>query len=160
MSASGSTPGRRSLRFDSLDEVMPDVERLLEGHTTAGTWSLAQICCHLALVLRRIVDLPASTPFEPPPGFGEDLKRQVMESGRIPEGLPAPPAIQPAEALDPHEEADHLRQALAYFRAAPGPLAPHRFFGPLSREEWDCIQRIHCAHHLSFAIPGPNPRKE
>jgi len=47
------TPGRRTLRYESLDEVMPDVERLLEGHTTVGTWSLAQICRHLATVMRR-----------------------------------------------------------------------------------------------------------
>ena len=54
-------PGRRTLRYESFDEVMPDVERLLDGHTTVGNWTLAQICHHLAAVLRRHVDLPAST---------------------------------------------------------------------------------------------------
>ena len=46
------TPGRRTLRYESLDEVMPDVERLLEGHTTVGNWTLAQICRALALIGR------------------------------------------------------------------------------------------------------------
>ena len=36
------TEGRRELSFNSLDEVMPDVERLLEGHSTVGHWSLAR----------------------------------------------------------------------------------------------------------------------
>ena len=61
------TQGRRTLRFNSLDEVMPDVERLLEGHSTVGNWSLAQICRHLSTVMRRVVDLPASTPAGPVP---------------------------------------------------------------------------------------------
>ena len=38
---------RRALTFESLDRVMPDVDRLLEGHTTVGTWTLGQICNHL-----------------------------------------------------------------------------------------------------------------
>ena len=59
------TPGRRTLRYESFDEVMPDVERLHEGHTTVGHWTLAQNCRHLAAVLRRHVDLPTSTSFDP-----------------------------------------------------------------------------------------------
>ena len=47
------TQGRRTLRFNSLDEVMPEVERLLKGHSTVGTWSLAQICRHLSTVMRQ-----------------------------------------------------------------------------------------------------------
>src|SRR4051794_14669240 len=30
------TPGRRSLRFHSFDEIVPDVERLVDGHSTVG----------------------------------------------------------------------------------------------------------------------------
>src|SRR5918993_253783 len=59
------TPGRRTLRYESFDEVMTDVERLLEGHRTVGNWSLDRIYHHLAAVLRRHVDLPASTVFDP-----------------------------------------------------------------------------------------------
>ena len=45
--------GRRPLVFVRLDEVMPDVERLLAGHVTVGRWTLGQICNHLELALRR-----------------------------------------------------------------------------------------------------------
>jgi hypothetical protein len=147
------TPGRRTIRYESLDEVMPDVERLLEGHTTVGAWSLAQICRHLAAVARRVIDLPASTPSDPSQWVGEDRKRQVIETGVIPEGLPAPPEIVPVETLGEREEAEGLRQALAYYRCSPGPVIAHRIFGPLTRAEWDKLQLIHLAHHLSFAVP-------
>lgn len=146
-------PGRRTLRFASLDDVMPEVERLLRGHTTVGTWSLAQICRHLASAMRRVVDLPASTPHDPSLWVPEEQKREVFKTGRLPEGLPGPPEIMPPEALDDREEAEGLRSAIAHYRASPGPVIPHRFFGPLTKEEWDQLQRIHFAHHLSFAIP-------
>jgi len=144
---------RRTLGFASLDEVMPEVERLRQGHTTVGTWTLAQICRHLATVLRRVADLPASTPRDPSQELGEERKREVLESGRLPEGLPAPPGVLPEGTLDEAEEAENLRRAIAYSQSSPGPVAPHRFFGPLTRDEWHRLQCIHCAHHLSFAIP-------
>jgi Protein of unknown function (DUF1569) len=147
------TPGRRTLRYGSLDDIMPDVERLLAGHTTVGNWSLAQICRHLATVMRRVVDLPASTPHDPSLWVGEERKREVLESGMIPESLPAPPQVVPAETLGEREEAEGLRQAIDYYKASPGPVIPHRLFGPLSKEEWDRLQLIHVAHHLSFAVP-------
>src|SRR4051794_20081617 len=125
------TPGRRSLRFQSLDEVMPDLERLLEGHTTVGNWSLAQICRHLSTVMRRVVDLPASTPQDPSKWVGEEVKRKVIESGKIDEGLPAPSEIVPTETLSDREEAEGLRGAIAHYQASSGPVIPHRIFGPL-----------------------------
>jgi hypothetical protein len=148
------TSGRRTLRYSSLDEVMPDVEQLLEnGHSTVGTWTLPQICRHLGTVMRRVVDLPASTPADPSQWVGEDQKREVLDSGLIPEGLPAPPEVLPVGNFDAREEAEGLRQAIAYYKASPGPVIPHRIFGPLTKEEWDRLQLIHVAHHLSFAIP-------
>jgi len=148
-----TTPGRRALKYHSLDEVMPDVERLLAGHTTVGNWSLAQICRHLATVMRRVVDLPASTPHDPSHWVGEEEKRKVLDSGMLPEGIAAPPQLVPADTLGEREEVDGLRQAIAHYRASPGPVIPHRIFGPLSKDEWDRLQLIHFAHHLSFAIP-------
>jgi hypothetical protein len=147
------TPGRRILKYGSLDEVMPDVERLLEGHTTVGTWSLAQICRHLGTVMCRVVDLPASTPHDPSRWVGEEQKRQVFDSGLLPEGLPAPPEVLPSETLGEREEAEGVRRAIAHYRASPGPVIPHRLFGPLTKDEWDRLQLIHFAHHLSFAVP-------
>ena len=148
------TPGRRALHYESLGKVMPDVDRLLEGHSTVGNWSLAQICRHLATVMRRVVDLPASTPHDASQWVGEKRKRQFFESGLVPKGIPASPPLLPVEGLDDREEAEGLRQAIAHYEASPGPVAPHRLFGFLTREEWDRFHCIHCAHHLSFAVPA------
>ncbi|GAC1450110.1 MAG: DUF1569 domain-containing protein [Isosphaeraceae bacterium] len=147
------TPGRRTLRFANLDEVTPDVERLLEGHTTVGRWSLAQICRHLATVMRRVVDLPASTPHDPSQWVSEEQKRLVLDSGVLPEGIPGPSEIMPTETLGAPEEAEGLRRAIAHYKASSGPVIPHRVFGFLTRAEWDQLQLIHVAHHLSFAVP-------
>ena len=147
------TPGRRTLRFQDLEDIMPDVERLLDGHTTVGHWSLGQICRHLATVLRRVVDLPASTPHDASGWVGEGRKREFFESGVVPEGIPTSPRLLPAEALDEHEEAEGLRQAIAHYQASPGPVVPHVLLGFLTRKEWDRFHCIHAAHHLSFAVP-------
>ena len=148
------TPERRALRFDSIDDVMPEVERLLEGHSTVGNWSLAQICRHLAAATRRVVDLPASTPHDPSTLVPEEKKRQVFETGLLPEGLSAPREIEPTDTAGAREEAAGLRAALAHYKASPtGPVIAHRFFGRMSKPEWDRLVCIHCAHHLSFAIP-------
>ena len=49
---------RRYLEFTSLDDVMPDVERLLAGHVTVGGWSLGQIFHHVATAIRLTLDAP------------------------------------------------------------------------------------------------------
>ena len=146
-------PRRRKIAYRSFDEVMPDVERLQRGHVTVGTWSLAQVCRHLSTVLRRVVDMPASTPHDPSQWVGEAKKREVLESGLIPEGLPGPPEIMPGETVGEAEEVEGLRAAIAHYKASSGPVIPHRIFGPLTKAEWDQLQRIHLAHHLSFVVP-------
>src|SRR3954447_10685936 len=142
------TPGRRTLHFPGLDEIMPDVDRLLDGHTTVGDWSLAQVCRHLATVMRLTVDLTASTPHDASRRVGEEQKRQFFESGVVPEGIPTSPRLLPGEALDDPEEAERLRQAIAYYHDSPGPAVPHVLFGPMTRPEWDRFHCIHAAHHL------------
>jgi hypothetical protein len=147
------TPGRRSLSYGNIDEIMPDVKRLLQGHTTVGNWSLAQICRHVATVMRRVVDLPASTPQDPSLWVGQEQKRQIFDSGMLPEGIQGPAVVMPTEAFGEREEADGLRQAIEHYKASAGPAIAHRLFGPLTKAEWDRLTLIHCAHHLSFAVP-------
>jgi hypothetical protein len=144
---------RRTLCYECFDDVMPDVERLLEGHQTVGNWTLAQICQHLAAVLRRHVDLPASTVFNPSDRVSDEAKRRMLETGALPAGIEAPPAVLPEATCTEREEAEGLRAAIAYYRASPGPVIPHRIFGLLTRDEWDRFELAHLAHHLSFAVP-------
>lgn len=149
--------GRRELKFDRLDEVMPDVERLLAGHETVGSWSLGQICRHLALALvltTRSGSRPGGGPRVADAPELRETRRRFFESGRFPEGVPVPSAkLDPPADLDAHAEAETLRKALARFASAPGPFGDHPMLGPLSAEEWARFHGLHCAHHLSFALP-------
>lgn len=147
------TPGRRTLRYDSLDEIIPDVERLLDGHSTVGHWSVGQMARHLATTLRRSVDLPATTDSNPAIHADARMKQAFFASGMVPEGTPMSHSLAVPDSLDDREEVDGLREALAYYAAAPGPVVDHPRFGPLTRAEWDRFHCLHCAHHFSFAVP-------
>jgi hypothetical protein len=59
----------------------------------------------------------------------------------------------PGQTLTAPEEAEGLRAAISHYKASAGPVIPHRLFGPLTKAEWDRLQLIHVAHHLSFAVP-------
>jgi hypothetical protein len=148
------TPGRRLLRYDSFDDILPDVERLLSGCSTVGNWSFAQICRHLSGSLRLTVDLPPSTPRDSSLWVGEELRMALFDSGILPEGFAAPPAIIPAVTLGPRSEVEELRESIAYYRASGGPSIRHLYLGPLTASVWDRFHLMHCAHHLSFAIPS------
>lgn len=146
-------PDRRPLRFASMDEIMPEVDRLLAGHRTVGNWTLGQICGHLASVNRMFVDLPAGQQHDPSLRVSAEQKQQVFTTGQLPEGSSMPPMIQAPEPIGAETGVEQLRESLAYYQASPGPVAEHRRLGPLTKDEWDRLLCIHCAHHLSFAHP-------
>ena len=144
---------RRRLEFASLEEVMPEVERLLAGHTTVGGWTLAQICNHLATGIRLTLDAPIR-PTEPT--REQDVaRRRFFSRSQFPEGMVVPiPVLVPQADLDAHTEAGSLRDAVARFTACAGPFPAHPRLGPLTREEWTQFHCMHCAHHLGFAVPS------
>jgi len=151
-------PVRRPLAFSSLDDVMPDVDRLLAGHQTVGTWSLGQICNHLALSLRYSAEggLPVRISWLTRLLVGTPAKWHVFRTGALPAGFKVPsPVLVPAPDRDDRAEAEALRATIRLYLAAPEPFPPHPLFGPLSPEEWRRFHCIHCAHHLSFALPEP-----
>jgi hypothetical protein len=146
---------RRPLRFSTLAEVMPDVDRLLSGHTTVGSWSLGQICNHLTIGIVGSVDgYDGRAPWLVRKTVGAFVKRQLLATGQMRTGIKVPEKFLPRPGLDDRAEAEALRAALGLFSAHSGPMAFHPFFGPLDRDEWTRLHCIHCAHHLSFALPG------
>jgi hypothetical protein len=144
---------RRMLDFASMDEIMPDVERLLQGHSTAGQWTLAQVLYHLATSIRLTTLGRAGSP---PGNVSEEFRQRFFGSRRFPDGLTAPYArlIPPADALV-HVQKEALQEAIAGFTSATGPFPGHPLLGALSKEEWSQFHCIHCAHHLGFAAPQP-----
>lgn len=148
-----TTPGRRSLRFATFDEVRDDVSRLLAGHRTVGNWSLSEICQHLTASMRLALSLPATTTPDPSLRLPDEDVRRIFETDTLPEGLNRPSQTEPFATMDEAQAADILSQAIAQYQRSSGPVGTHRFLGSLSKEQWDHLQRIHCAHHLSFAVP-------
>lgn len=150
-------PGRRALAFDSLDAVMPDVDRLLQGYEAAGKWSLGQVCYHLATGLRYTAEggLPVRVPWPRRVFLGRLVKWYIFKKGGMPEGVEVPASVlSPSPSHDDRAEAEALRATIVQFLQAPEPFAPHPLFGRLSGDEWRRFHCIHCAHHLSFLVPG------
>jgi hypothetical protein len=146
---------RRPLRFSTLDEVMPEVERLLRGHTTVGRWSLGQICNHLTSTIVGSIDgFPVHAPWLVRKTIGAVVKRRLLATGQMREGVKLPEKFHPQPGLDDRAEAEALRAAIHLYSAHTGDMAFHPMFGVLGRDEWTRLHCIHCAHHLSFARPS------
>jgi hypothetical protein len=154
---------RRYLEFTSLDDVMPEVERLLAGHVTVGAWSLGQICHHLATAIRLTLDAPIrqrETTLDAPIRQRETAREQdvarrlFFRSVRFPDGMRAPlAALVPPPDRDSHTEADVLRAEIHRFVEADWQLPAHPRLGPMTKDEWTRFHCMHCAHHLGFATP-------
>ena len=150
-----TTAGRRTLTFATLDDVMPDVDRLLLGHSTVGKWTLGQICNHLAMDFSGSLNgFAFHVPWIIRKLIAPSVLKRVLKTGVIPEGTRVPAAALPKSGLDDRAEAEALRDALGRYAADTGPMIDHPFFGALPRDQRDHLFRIHCAHHLSFAVPS------
>jgi hypothetical protein len=142
---------RRDLSFDSLDDVMPDVETLMSGNVTVGRWSLGQICNHLSTGLVLPMSGRPDPSLQPVP---DAFRRRMLRRERFPDGMQAPLAVLlPGEGLDVRKEADTLRSAIKGFSRSEGPFLPHPALGLLTKVEWTRFHCLHCAHHLGFALP-------
>jgi hypothetical protein len=152
------TAGRRELRFETLDRVMPDVDRLIAGYRALGNWSLGQVCNHLSGALVNSVEgFPVKAPWVVRATIGRWKRKEFLAAQSMPEGIRLPETLRPKPSLDDRAEAEALRAALRLFAAHTGPTADHPFFGPMTRDQWDRLHRVHCAHHLSFLLPDESP---
>src|SRR5262249_19215703 len=130
---------RRMLTFATLDQVMPDVDRLLLGHTTVGNWSLGQICNHLASAIRYTWEgFPLKAPWLIRKSIGPWYLRRILRNGRWPNGMKVPKKYEPRLGGDARAEAEALRAALEHLASHTGPLANHPFTGgPIPRGDWE-----------------------
>jgi Protein of unknown function (DUF1569) len=156
-----SSPARRPLVFNDLDEVVRDAENLqARGYEKAGNWDLAQCCTHLADWLRFPVE---GFPKAPAPirAFLWVMRKTVgrkklltyIETRSFPAGKPTMPQTVPPPGGDPREAIDKLRRSVNRLKEYTGPIVPSPVFGPMTKDEAVRMQLVHCAHHLSFLIP-------
>jgi hypothetical protein len=149
-------PERRTLDFERIDQVMPDVDRLLDGHSTAGRWTLGQICDHLARGITLTLRKPRGDATTPEPTPAQEVNRRHLFRARsFPEGVALPSRLlEPTADLDSRAAAEALRSALDRLASHDDPFPAHPLLGPLTRDEWVDFHCIHCAHHLSFVVPA------
>lgn len=148
-------PERRPLSFARLDDVMPEVDRLLAGYERRGAWSLGQVCQHLAVALQLTVEGGGRRgPWVLRAVIGPIIRRHILRTGRIPGGIKVPhPRLTPSAEADDRAEAESLRATIRLFLAEPGPFATHPSLGAMDADQWRRFHCIHCAHHLSFLRP-------
>lgn len=148
-------PNRRALRFDTLEEVLAEAERLSSVQTeTVGNWTEGQIFSHVATVMEKSMDgfenrlpfivrwvarllkkrfltRPMKSGFQIPSRFGKEL---------------LPKEVSASEGLE------QLRRAIGRLQRVTK-RAPSPVFGKMTVGEWD---QLHCRHaelHLSFIVP-------
>jgi Protein of unknown function (DUF1569) len=148
--------GRRTLHFQSLDDILADIERLNQGKVRAiGNWSPGQVLKHLTVPMTWCLDgaqLKGSWIIRL---FGWFMKNRFLRN-------PMPAGFKLSDDFAKHlvppetswEDGLHaIRSAISRLKAE-SQRHPSPFLGELTREQWD---QLHCRHselHLSFLTPG------
>jgi len=125
----------------------------MAGHRTVGRWSLGGICRHLADTLNGSIDgFDLSVHRLKRRWFSRWLWRYTLRFG-IPRNYTVNAHLTPPLESDLDDSVSRLENALKRYRKHEGALQPHPLFGMLTRAEWNRMQCLHAAHHLSFAWP-------
>ncbi len=160
----GKVTDRRQLRFESIDDLLADVDRLLEADKRSklrrtGNWTAGQAFNHLASWIDFAYE--GFPPRSKPPWFIRFIIRMkkkkyihdAMSAGiKIPGVQDGTFATQP---MSTQEGADRLRKALARLKNGEPPRFESPAFGPLSEAERLNLNLRHAELHLSFLHPGP-----
>ncbi len=155
----GKVAGRRTLRFESIDQVLAEMDRLVEAEKVGrlkrlGNWTLGQTLGHLASWAEySYTGAPLNTPF-----FIKWILRlrkrkflyEPMRSGlKIPGVKGGTLATEPMP-LD--EALGRMRRVMDRLKSE-APNIPHAVFGLLTHEEWIAMHLRHAELHLGFLIP-------
>jgi hypothetical protein len=98
-------------------------------------------------------EVPEKAPWVLRRTVGVVIRRLMLVGGRILEGVQVPAVYLPGPGLDAVREAAALRVEIERLTSFAGPLAEHPLLGRMSPSHWERFHCIHCAHHLSFAVP-------
>lgn len=149
--------GRRTLRFDSIDQIEAEVERLASAPTIRGlgNWSPGQVFKHIALTMDiAVVGAKPVMPAIMIAVLSWLFKRKFLTSP-MKAGFQLPKKAVHLLPPDPTETQDGLRvlrESIAKFKNLKE-YQPSPFLGRLTGEEWVQLQCRHAELHLSFLIP-------
>jgi hypothetical protein len=155
----GKVAARRILRFESINQVMAEVERLAEAERAGrlkrlGNWTLGQALGHLAAWTEYgYTGVPLKVPF-----FIRwilRLQKRKFLYGPMRSGVRIPRVEGGTLATDPvplEEGLGRYRRALERLKVE-APTAPSPIFGRLTHEESIALSLRHAELHLGFFIP-------
>jgi hypothetical protein len=146
---------RRTLRFNSIDDIARDVELLAAAREVRalGNMTAGQNLAHVALTMKYSLDgFPAQLPM-PMRLMGRLFLKRYMLTKPMTPGFKSPPRVKMIPAPVPFEEGlAEMREMIARLKnetqRAPSPL-----LGPLSVQEWNDLHCRHAELHLSFLLP-------
>jgi len=147
---------RRSLRFQTMPELLDDIEAVMaRPHTTTGNWTAPQIIDHVTKLIDVSLhgsDQKMALPFRV---LGNMMKKRLLTKPLKP-GFKAPAFMQPrneAGGLTVNSVMGRSR-ALIQRASEPGTMThPSPFLGEMTHDEW---VQMHCRHaelHFSFIQP-------
>ncbi len=152
---------RRSLRFNSIDELLAEIDRIVAADKggrlrCSGNWTAGQIFGHLAGWIEYAYEgYPMKVPW-----FIRMLIRRKRDT-YLREGMPAGVRIPRAEggtystqAYPTEEGASRLRKALRRLKNREPARYDSPAFGRMSDDERIALNLRHAELHLSFLHPG------
>ena len=149
---------RRLLRFESIDEALAEVDRLVAAEragrlTRLGNWALGQALGHLAAwVEYGYIGFPIKAPF-----FVRwilSFRKSKYLYGAMPPGVLIPGVKDGTTATDPmplDEALDRYQRVLHRLKSEPH-TAPSPVFGHLTHAESIAINLRHAELHLGFFL--------
>jgi hypothetical protein len=155
----GKITGRRKLRFESINEMMSEVERLVQAEKAGrlqriGNWTLGQALGHLAVWSEYAY---TGSPLKPPFFIKVllRLRKQKFLYGPMRAGVKIPGVPGGTLATEPmplNEALARLRRVMERLKKE-APTAPNVIFGPLTHDESIALNLRHAELHLGFFVP-------
>ena len=151
-------PDRRQLRFNSIDEVLQEIDRIVAADQagtlrTLGNWTPGQIMGHLAAWTNYSYD---GYPLKAPPWFIRIILRMLVKK-YLRKGMPSGQRIPGVEngtygtaLFTTAEGADQLRRALRRLESDEVAKFDSPGFGVMSDEDRLQLNFRHAELHLSF----------
>jgi hypothetical protein len=158
----GAARERRTLRFESIDDVLNEANRLVEAEregrlTRVGNWPVGQTLGHLATWANFALDGYPDAVIAPLPVrmILRLMRNRILTRGMTPgvkiHGIPG--GTLGLDALPADEGLRRLRAALERLRGN-APTIPNPVFGRLTHEQWIQLNLRHAELHLGFHVPA------
>lgn len=152
---------RRTLHFERLEDAVADAQVLLDnGYERLGSWSLAQCCRHLSLLMQYPLDGFPAFPLSMRVSmwvlrhtYAPRMLKKILDAGQWPEGIPTDGNSVPNQVDSDADGVHELRNAVSRLMDHSGELKPSLLLGLLDKPTLIKLHRIHAAHHVGFLVP-------